>query len=110
MVSNQGYHFFAGFFVAGFLAAVAFLAEGFLAAVFFSAAFPPSAFFGSWLLSHFGLLCNKLLYLSNFRFLNFFGLFSKLVAASSLLACSSSHLEGFSSYTLLQSCSHVYSS
>merc|ERR1712200_135242 len=48
-------------------------------------------FFSSWLLSLLRLL-------------------SKLVAASSLLACSSGHLEGFSCYTLLQSCSHVYSS
>merc|ERR1712200_293020 len=72
--------------------------------------FLTSSFFGSWLLSCFRLLCNRLLHLGNFGLLNFLGLFSKLVAASSLLACSSSHLESFSSYTLLQSCSHVYSS
>merc|ERR1712200_353253 len=68
------------------------------------------SFFDSWLLSCFRLLCNRLLHLGNFGLLNFLSLFSKLVAASSLLACSSSHLESFSSYTLLQSCSHVYSS
>merc|ERR1712200_242774 len=56
------------------------------------------------------LLCSRLFNLGNFRLLNFLCLFSKLVAASSLLACSSSHLEGFGSYTLLQRCSHVYSS
>merc|ERR1712200_32377 len=56
-------------------------------------------FFSSWLLSHLRLLCNRLLDLSHFGFLNLLSLFSKLVAASSLLACSSGHLEGFSSYT-----------
>merc|ERR1712200_390997 len=72
--------------------------------------FPTFSFFGSWLLSCFRLLCNRLLHLGNFRLLNFLCLFSKLVAASSLLASSSGHLEGFSSYTLLQSCSHMHSS
>merc|ERR1712200_245946 len=67
-----------------------------------------SRFFGSWLLSCFRLLCNRLLHLGNF--LDLLSLFSKLVAASSLLASSSGHFEGFSSYTLLQSCSHMHSS
>merc|ERR1712200_271169 len=68
------------------------------------------SFFGSWLLSCFRLLCNRLLDLGNFGLLDLLGLFSKLVAASSLLTSSRRHLEGFSSYTLLQSCSHMYSS
>merc|ERR1719233_1279753 len=77
---------------------------------FFSSSLLFSSFLASWLLSRFGLLCNRLLNLGNFGLLDLLSLFSKLVAASSLLACSSGHLEGFSSYTLLQSCSHVYSS
>merc|ERR1719222_1402834 len=66
--------------------------------------------FSCWLLNGFWLLCNRLLNLGSFRLLLFLGLVTKLVASSSLLSSSCSHLESTSSYTLLQSCSHMYSS
>merc|ERR1712121_463893 len=48
--------------------------------------------------------------LNSFRLLLFLGLVTKLVASSSLLSSSCSHFESTSSYTLLQSCSDMYSS
>merc|ERR1712121_374409 len=66
--------------------------------------------FSCWLLNGFWLLCNRLLNLGSFRLLLFLGLVTKLVASSSLLSSSCSHLKGTSSYTLLQSCSHMHSS
>merc|ERR1719290_352990 len=65
--------------------------------------------FSCWLLNGFWLLCNRLLNLGSFRLLLFLGLVTKLVASSSLLSSSCSHLESTSSYTLLQSCSHMHS-
>merc|ERR1719177_8323 len=78
------------------------LGSRFFSSILLFSSFPTFSFFSNWLFSCFRILCNRLLNLGNFRLLDLLCLFSKLVAASSLLACSSRHLEGFSSYTLLQ--------